>query len=307
MPQAAILQNPARTPRARIVADLLAWYRTHGRHDLPWRRDREPYHVLVSELMLQQTQVPRVIPKYEAFLASFPTVRDLADAPRSAVLRAWQGLGYNSRAIRLHELAQRIAAADGRFPTGRDELLALPGIGPYTAGAIRIFAYDETDLSVDVNVRRVLTRLAWRPDTRPSPAAIDALALDLIRASRRPHDWHSALMDLGSTVCVARAPVCDACPLRASCKSRGARPDERRTRTSRAAAPFLGSNRWWRGRVLALLLSHPQRTARIARLVLGHAPDATQRTACKDAIASLIEDGIVRNAGGGSVALQEDR
>ena len=290
-----------------IVTDLLDWYRLHGRHSLPWRRDREPYHVLVSELMLQQTQVSRVIPKYEAFLVRFPTIRDLANAPRSSVLRAWQGLGYNSRAIRLHELAKRIDAAGGRFPIGRDELLALPGIGPYTAGAIRIFAYDEPDLSIDVNVRRVLSRLAWSPRARPTPAAIDALAIALIRTSRRPHDWHSALMDLGSTICVARSPICGACPLRASCKNRGARPDERHARSSRVTAPFLGSNRWWRGRVLALLLAGSRQEHQLARLVLDDEPDRAQRAACGDALASLITDGIVRKTNGGRIILQEAR
>lgn len=276
--------------KERIIADLLAWYETDGRHDLPWRHTRDPYRVLVSELMLQQTQVPRVIPKYRAFLKAFPTVRALAQAPRSDVLRAWQGLGYNSRAIRLHELAKAI---DGReFPKTNAELRALPGIGPYTAGAVRIFAFDRPDLSVDVNVRRVLSRLLFAKRAIPTSDRIDALAVRFITDSGRPHDWHSALMDLGSAVCVARNPRCDDCPLRASCKSKGARPDE--ARSSPKQSKFTGSNRWWRGRILRLIIDGSNDTRELPTRILGRDATPQERAACQAAIAGLVEEGIAK-------------
>jgi A/G-specific adenine glycosylase len=232
----------------RVVRDLLLWYRAHGRHELPWRQTRDPYKVLVSELMLQQTQVPRVIPKYNAFLQQFPTMKKLAAAARKDVLAAWQGLGYNARAIRLHELAKQVCGRG--LPATYDELLALPGIGPYTAGAIVIFAHNQAAPSVDVNVRRVLTRLFY--DDNPDAKALERKAEELLQASRAPHDWHSALMDFGSAICTAKAPKCDACPLFAACVNKGPRADELTAR--KQAAPFVGSTRWWRGQIIKSLL-----------------------------------------------------
>jgi A/G-specific adenine glycosylase len=279
--------------RSRLVSGLLEWYEGNGRHDLPWRRDQDPYHVLVSELMLQQTQVPRVIPKYEAFLQKFPDVHALAKAPRAEVLRAWQGLGYNSRALRLHALAQHISERKGDFPKERDALLALPGIGPYTAGAIRIFAFDEPDLSVDVNVRRVLTRVAYPTTVTPSKKEVDELALDLIARSEDPHAWHSALMDLGSTICTAKSPSCSVCPLLRECKSKGARPDEIRSQPKQSK--FHGSNRWWRGRVLRALLDGKSMSGKeLPQQILERDPTREERRACDSAIAQLVEEGIAK-------------
>ena len=230
----------------RIRARLLTWYKRHGRHDLPWRQTREPYRILVSELMLQQTQVSRVIPKYRTFLAAFPTIKRLAAASRREVLLHWQGLGYNTRAVRLHTLAKLIVEEyNGRIPDTREGLLSLPGIGPYTAGAIMIFAHEVPAESVDTNVRRIIRRLFW--DRTETPAGVVEREQQLL--GRNPHDVQSALMDLGSVHCTS-TPVCHSCPLRKFCKSQGRRPDE----TKKSQGPFKGSNRWLRGRILQAVL-----------------------------------------------------
>jgi A/G-specific adenine glycosylase len=203
-----------------VEATLLAWYAQHGR-DLPWRRTRDPYAILVSEVMLQQTQAARVAPRFVAWLERWPTVESLADAPLADVVRAWQSLGYNRRAVSLHRAARRIAA--GGWP---DDLTELPGVGRYTASAVARFAFGRAVLPVDTNVRRVLERsgLAF------GPAAAHAL------------------MDLGATVCLARVPRCGCCPLAAMCPARG-----RRYPPLRRQSRFEGSFRQRRGRVLRLV------------------------------------------------------
>jgi A/G-specific adenine glycosylase len=204
----------------RVEDRLLAWFEEH-RRDLPWRRTRDPYRVLVSEVMLQQTQVPRVIPRYLAWIERWPTVESLAGAARDAVIRAWQGLGYNRRAINLHRAAQ-IVAANG-WP---EQLTELPGVGVYTAAAIRRFALGEPVLPVDTNIRRVLDRTGG--EFGPEAA--------------------EALMDLGATVCLARTPRCEACPLAIQCPSRG-----RRYEPLRKQPRFEGSFRQRRGETLRLV------------------------------------------------------
>jgi A/G-specific adenine glycosylase len=209
-----------------LEAALLAWYAEHGRHDLPWRRTRDPYSILVSEVMLQQTQVPRVVPRYLEWLARWPSTRSLAAAPVADVIRAWQGLGYNRRSVNLHRTAQRIAA-DG-WP---DDLTELPGVGPYTAAAVGRFAFGRPVLAVDTNVHRVLERTD--ADFSAESAA--------------------ALMDLGATVCLARIPRCGSCPLAAACPSRG-----RRFEPARKQGPFEGSFRQRRARALRAVAGSPQ-------------------------------------------------
>jgi A/G-specific adenine glycosylase len=174
---------------------LLAWYRESGR-DLPWRKTTDPYAILVSEVMLQQTQVDRVIPRWHAWLERWPSVEALAAAPAADVIVAWQGLGYNRRAINLHRAAQRVAAHG--WP---DDLSELPGVGPYTAAAVGNFALGRDVLPIDTNVRRVQERTG---------EGFDASCAQ-------------ALFDLGATICVARIPRCGACPLAAACPSRGQR------------------------------------------------------------------------------------
>jgi A/G-specific adenine glycosylase len=208
-----------------VDAELLAWFEANGR-DLPWRRTRDPYAILVSEVMLQQTQVERVVPRYLAWVARWPTAKALAAAPLGDVIREWQGLGYNRRAVSLHRAAQRIA--DQGWP---EDLTDLPGVGRYTADAIAAFAHDEPVLPQDTNVRRVQerTRHRFRPECG------------------------QALMDLGATVCLARVPRCGTCPLAASCPSRGMRFEPLRRQ-----GRFEGSFRQRRARALRAIAEEPR-------------------------------------------------
>src|SRR5919197_4398122 len=209
-----------------VVERLLRWYERE-RRDLPWRRTRDPYAILVSEVMLQQTQVARVLPRYEAWLARWPTVEALAAASLPDVLREWVGLGYNRRAVRLWEAA-RVVARDG-WP---DRLEELPGVGPYTAAAVGSFAFGRQEVALDTNARRVFARLG--APLRPPPG--------------RAAEFNQATMELGATVCTARAPRCDACPLALGCDGPEPAPPRGRTRER-----FEDSNRWVRGRVVAAL------------------------------------------------------
>ena len=199
---------------------LLEWHAAEGR-DLPWRRTRDPYAILVSEVMLQQTQVGRVVPRYLRWLERWPTAESLATAPRSEVIREWQGLGYTRRAVNLHRAAERIA--DGGWP---DVVTELPGVGRYTADAVSRFALEADVLPVDVNVARVLERT---------------------RGAFGPASAH-ALMDLGATVCLARIPRCGFCPLAEDCPSRG-----RRYEPLRKQGRFEGSFRQLRAQTLRLV------------------------------------------------------
>jgi len=227
---------------------LLAWFSQNGR-DLPWRRTRDPYAILVSEVMLQQTQVERVIPRWLAWLERWPTPAALAAASPGDVIREWQGLGYNRRAISLHRAAQVVAAT--AWP---DDLTALPGVGPYTAAAIRNQAYGEPILPVDTNVARIQERTGHAF----GPGALQAL------------------FDLGATVCLARVPRCDACPLAARCPSRGRRYDPLRKQSR-----FEGSFRQRRAALLRLVAVEAQPVERLDR----------------EAVDSLLRDGLVEQSG----------
>ncbi|MDX6409397.1 MAG: A/G-specific adenine glycosylase [Gaiellaceae bacterium] len=211
---------------------LLTWFAEHGR-DLPWRRTHDPYAILVSEVMLQQTQVERVIPRYLGWLERWPSVEALAAAPVADVIRDWQGLGYNRRGLNLHRAAQKIAAEG--WP---DELTELPGVGPYTAAAIGNFALGRDVLPVDTNVNRIQERT----DHRFSAAA------------------GQALMDLGATVCLARIPRCGACPLASACPSRG-----RRYEPLRKQSRFEGSFRQRRAQTLKLVAESEQPLSELDR------------------------------------------
>jgi A/G-specific adenine glycosylase len=201
---------------------LLRWFRRAGR-DLPWRATRDPYRVLVSEFMLQQTQVSRVAQYYPRFLQRYPTVHDLANARPTSVREAWDGLGYYRRAENLHRLAQVVVKRhDGRVPDRPDVLRQLPGVGPYTAAAVATFAYLKRAAPVDTNVARVLRRV-FRPRL-PAGArgerAIQKLAqVVLPHRSRAAWEFNQALMDLGATVCKARKPECPRCPVRGTCRT----------------------------------------------------------------------------------------
>jgi A/G-specific adenine glycosylase len=237
---------------AAVQAALLAWYARAGR-DLPWRRTRDPYAVLVSEVMLQQTQVERVIPKWHAWLAEFATLEALAAASPAAVIRAWQGLGYNRRAVSLHRLAREVVARfGGRLPGTVAELRALRGVGAYTAGAVACFAFEQAVPVVDTNVRRVLGRVFDCPSG--SVGETERLAASVLPEAEA-YAWNQALMDLGATVCTAARPMCLVCPLLGHCRTAG--DGVRAVRRVRPGERWETSQRFYRGRLVDELRALP--------------------------------------------------
>jgi A/G-specific adenine glycosylase len=235
---------------------LLAWFGENAR-DLPWRRTHDPYAILVSEVMLQQTQVVRVVPRYLEWLERWPTVEALAAATPADVIQAWSGLGYNRRAVNLHRCAQAVAGRGG-FPSDPEELQKLPGIGSYTAAAIACFAFGAQIAAPDTNARRVLERAFP--------------GVDVAIPEGRAYEWNQALFDLGREVCIARRPRCGVCPLAPCCPSRG-----RTYAPLRRQSRFEGSLRQRRARLLRAI-------ATAGRLPEGEA-DA-------EALVSLVRDGL---------------
>jgi A/G-specific adenine glycosylase len=243
-----------------LHALLLAWYAQH-RRDLPWRRGGDPYRVLVSEFMLQQTQAERVTPRFTAFVQQFPDFAALAAATTADVLRAWSGLGYNQRALRLQQIARTVTAQfGGILPSNIADLRRLPGIGPYTSAAVACFAFGAQMATVDTNVRRVLQRIvgAGGADGRLTERQVWELAGAALPEGHAA-DWNQALMVLGATFCTARAPDCAHCPVADLCRFRqesqssaAAQEPARRTQ-ARPTQPFVGSSRYYRGRVLRVL------------------------------------------------------
>ena len=217
---------PAPPDRRRFRRRLLVWYRRHGR-DLPWRKTSDPYHILVSEIMLQQTQVDRVMPKYAEWLAKYPTFGALAAAPDHDVIRTWYPLGYNIRPRRLQTIAREaVTKYAGRLPSDEATLLSFKGIGAYTAGAIRSFAFRERAAIVDTNVARVLFRVFVAEGDAKSHAMKRHLwDLSTALMPARPFDFNQALMDLGAMVCLARAPRCLVCPVAKECRTFPFNPD----------------------------------------------------------------------------------
>lgn len=275
--------------------DLLAWSE-RTRRDLPWRQTRDPWAILVSELMLQQTQVPRVIPKFEAFLARFPDPPTCAAAPSADVVVAWAGLGYNRRAVHLHAAATVITQEHGgRVPDQLEALLALPGVGPYTARAVLAFAFEREVGVLDTNAARVLARraghrLTGRDAQRAADEAVPAGA---------GWAWNQAVLDLGATVCVARSPRCGECPVRRGCvweSSGRPEPDPAAgsAGVSGAQSRFEGSDRQGRGRLVDALRQGPVDHAHLA-VVMGW-PDDEDRA--NRVAATLVADRIARQSGG---------
>lgn len=215
------LKLPAPPLRQRFRRNLLAWYRKHGR-DLPWRKTDDPYHILVSEIMLQQTQVDRVLPKYHEWLTKYPSLLALAEAPPDEVRHTWRPLGYNIRPQRLQSIAQQAVEKHGaQLPSDRETLLAFKGIGEYTVGAIRSFAFREREAILDTNVARVLYRVFVGKGDPKSHAM--KRHLWGISAAVLPHkhvfDFNQALMDFGAMHCSARKPKCASCAMKAFCRS----------------------------------------------------------------------------------------
>jgi A/G-specific adenine glycosylase len=212
---------PSPDARQRFRRAILAWYRRNGR-DLPWRRTSDPYHILVSEVMLQQTQVDRVVPKYHEWLDKYPSLEALASASEDEVSHTWRPLGYNIRPRRLHAIAREsVTRYGGQLPSDQQTLLSFKGIGAYTAGAIRSFAFGERAAILDTNVARVLFRVFVRrgdPKAHATKKHLWAVSEALV-PRKHVFDFNQALMDLGATVCVARRPKCESCPMTSLCSS----------------------------------------------------------------------------------------
>ena len=265
-----------------LAGHVLAWGVPRLR-DLPWRRTRDPWAILVSEVMLQQTQVRRVIPKWSGFLDLFPTPQACAGATLGDVLREWQGLGYPRRARNLHAAATEVARR-GTFPSDLEGLLALPGVGAYTARAVLAFAFEADAAVVDTNIARVLARVQGH---RLTAKQAQELADDWLPVGQS-WEWNQCLMDLGAVVCRPK-PDCASCPLRACCTWRGEGPDpaEGSAGVSRAQAPFEGSDRQARGRLLRAASAGEVRRADGAA-VMGVASERAERL-----VATLIDEGLL--------------
>jgi A/G-specific adenine glycosylase len=223
---------PAPAERRRFRAKLLGWYRVHGR-SLPWRDTSDPYHILVSEVMLQQTQVDRVLPKYHEWLEKFPTLDALAAADEAFVDRTWRPLGYNIRPRRLQAIAREaVARFDSALPSDEDTLLSFKGLGRYTVGAIRSFAFRERAAILDTNVARVLFRVFVGRGDQKSHATINQLwaISEAVLPKKHVFDFNQALMDFGATCCTARKPQCLVCPMQRFCVSSGRTVERRRAK-----------------------------------------------------------------------------
>jgi len=304
---------------------ILGWYRANSR-PFPWRDTHDPYRILVSEVMLQQTQADRVASLYPPFLAKYPTVDELSNASRADVVRAWKGLGYNNRAVRLHSAVREIRSTyDGKVPAEISKLNALPGIGKYTSHAVACFAYGQRTPLVDVNVRRVLSRIFRRmktPGDLLDEASVWKTAEQIL--PRDAYTWNQALMELGARICTARIPRCDHCPVKTRCSSvsrlrkhhpverqwighgasTGSSNDRSRVGTPRAEPAHFGvPRRIWRGRIVDYLRGSG-RAVSIRRLQVAVTPGHKYRSTrwLEIILDGLEKDGLVSISRHGSRA-----
>ncbi len=280
---------------------LLAWYQRYQR-PLPWRTTQDPYAILVSEVMLQQTQVDRVAPKYLEFLARFPTLEALARASPAEVIRAWRPLGYNLRAVRLHQVAVEVVQHhQGVLPRDPKALRLLKGIGPYTAAAVACFAFGQDLPVMDTNVRRVLGRLVHgvAPVTERD---LQATAREVLPTGQSAA-WNQALMDLGATLCISQRPRCPLCPVNGDCKAaplflRGEKRVAEAPEPYRATPlPFKGSRRYYRGRIVDYLRTlSPGATVDLLALGKALLPDfqAQNLPWLDELLERLAQEGLVR-------------
>jgi A/G-specific adenine glycosylase len=307
------LSQPASDLQARVHLYLLTWYSAE-RRNLPWRSTNDPYAILVSEIMLQQTQVDRVLPKYAQFLAAFPTLSDLAAASTAEVISVWAPLGYNMRAVRLQSIARQVIAEyEGHIPDTIDDLLKLKGIGRYTAGAIACFAYHKQVATVDTNIYRVLHRIFLGleyPEPKLNNDSMLSLA-EQVLPEGKAYDWNQALMDLGATICTSNNPQCTRCPVQQTCAAytemsqqslfpSGVVLRQMRKVAERKATyqtqPFTSTNRYYRGRIVDHLRTLPA-NERITLNALG--PKIKPEFCLEDLpwlqklIDALVKDGLV--------------
>lgn len=283
---------------------LLLWYRKHGR-DLPWRKTHDPYAILISEVMLQQTQVDRVIERYQRWLKRFPTVQALAKAPASAVLREWSGLGYNRRALALQNIAKQVVAEHNcEFPKTVPELMQFKGIGRYTASAIAAFAYRQPVPIVDTNVKRVLGRIYFGykelakmiEDPKKYGGNQDevfwTLKTKIVPPNKTSYDFNQGIMDFGALVCTAKQPKCQVCPMQSICKSYpgilAATSDQLRVKRHRTEPQYFGHpRRIWRGKILQYL--HTIKTKFVSLQKIGQHIQADWNDSRVDWLQSVLE------------------
>ena len=284
---------------------LLSWYKTHGRQ-LPWRETDDPYKILVSEIMLQQTQVSRVIDKYNSFIHHFPDVYSLAKSSTGKIIREWSGMGYNKRAVNLHKTAKIIVQNhNGEIPKLLDTLISLPGIGRYTASAVVNFAFRLRVPVVDINIKRVIGRVDQGSLFDTNKLAWGA-ALKYLPEKTKTGDWHQALMDLGAMVCTARKPSCESCPLVLNCSASikfisSKHLNKINTKSPKKTNPaFAGSNRYYRGKVIEEL------RGRISLIKIDHLgilikqdySANTDKIWLENLINRLVKDGLIEKKRG---------
>ena len=282
---------PSKPSRRRLGREALREWYAPRRRAYPWRGSHDPYAVLVSEVMLQQTQAGRVVPAFRSFLRRFPTVRTLAAAARRDVVLEWGRLGYNRRAVRLSEAARAIVRDHGgRIPRDPATLRELPGVGPYTAAAVASLGFGEPVAAIDTNVRRVVARVHLGVDGHEAPARQVWALADAWLDRDDPITWNQALMDLGRVVC-RPTPLCDACPLARMCRFRLAGSVAARGHPRQG--PFEGSTRQVRGAVVRALRSHPALTRTRLADETGFAPERIEA-----AVGTLATDGLVEDDAG---------
>jgi A/G-specific adenine glycosylase len=300
-------RNPAKVKY--IHKQLLRWYHHHQR-ELSWRKTRDPYAILVSEIMLQQTQVQRVQLKLREFIKQFPTIRKLAHAPVADVIRVWRGMGYNRRAVHLQKLASIVVKEyDGKIPSDPESLRLLPGIGKYTAYAVACFAFGHRVPVVEVNVRRVLSRYFWKMNDVSSVKPeneIWKIAEEIL--PRNASDWNQGLMDLGATICTRAKTRCESCPLKTRCSSKHLEMQARTnkgTRSEKSSEPMYDGIpiRLWRGKIVEVLRDVPaERSLGLRQIGTKvkknfHVAELSWLTKI---INRLIEDGILERIGTGA-------
>jgi len=275
-----------------IGTELISWYKTN-RRKFSWRKKiRDPYEVLVCEVMGQQTQASRIEEFLPRFLSKFPNANALAKAKKAEIIKEWQGLGHNRRALNLHRAATELSGKN--FPRTEDELLNLPGVGDYTARAILIFAFNKPIVTVDVNIERVLSRLYKKMPNQDAmlPKKQVYQIAEKILPIRNSRLWHEALMDFGATICTKRNPKCDKCPLSQNCKSRGVL-QSKTTVLSSEKKYFGHPKRIWRGKVLKLLISpHKTHETHIINTLQNSFPPKEFRHFIKQILKELTREGF---------------
>ncbi len=293
------MQTISPTKKSKVHKILLTWFEEMGRKNLPWRGTKDMYEITVSEIMLQQTNVPKVIEIYKAFLLKFPTVEVLAKARQSSVLRAWKGLGYNRRALNLHKMAKVITTDyRGIFPQNKEELLALPGIGPYTSSAVLVFSKNKNLAAIDVNIERVIRRLhgkqKWENEIQKEEIITGFLPLG------QASNWHSALMDFASAICTKRTPKCEKCPLSKICIAYPDPKDYVAVKKKEIGRSENGKHiprRIYRGRIIECLRSKAENTEIIGQKIKMDWSTLKDEKWLSEILDKLAKEGMIRQTG----------